>query len=69
MVDDIKFIKYGFMNHDQCWLSIGWHVKMIDFSLKLLLRVQNLKIELTVCWSCHIVTIFHLSMNVVNECF
>jgi hypothetical protein len=64
MVDDIKFTKYGFMNHDQCWLSIGWHVKIIDFSLKLLLRVQNQKFELKVCWGCHIATIFHLSMNV-----
>jgi hypothetical protein len=52
------------MNHDQCWLGIGWHVKIIDFSLKLLLRVQNQKIEFTSCWGCRIATIFHLSMNV-----
>jgi len=64
MVDDIKFTKYGFMNHDQCWFSIGWHVKIIWFSLKLLLRVHNQKFELKVCWGCHIAAIFHLSMNV-----
>jgi hypothetical protein len=63
-LDDIKFTKYGFINHDQCWLSIGWHVKIIDFSLKVLLRVPNQKFELKVCWGCHVAMIFHLSMNV-----